>query len=176
MNKPSTKSCPYCAETISTEAKVCPRCRQWQTFRSFTNPVVFLSIVILVICALGIAAIIRLQRIIDPGPDFALFRNSLSVVESKIVFYEREKQTRLRTLVVLTNQSSYSWKDVEVEARYFDKEHRLIDAKTYQSTRGVILNHSELALEIESIPCRTESDYFSHEVYVRAARNSHSFP
>ena len=175
MSFTSTKTCRYCAETIAAGAKVCPRCRQWQTLWSLRNPAVQVLFLSGVTCALGIVLLVWLQRTFDPGPDFSLFRNSLTVVESKDFFYTDDKRLRLRTLVVLTNQSALSWKNIELEARYFDKENKYIDTKIYM-TGDVILCHDELALSTELFPCHPQSDYISHKIFVRAARNACAIP
>jgi hypothetical protein len=78
-------------------------------------------------------------------------------------------------LVALTNHGDYSWKDVQVEVRYFDKDQKLIDARVFETARSVIMGHGELALAIESNPCQPETNYSSHAVFVRHARSSHSF-
>lgn len=172
----SMKTCPCCAESISEAAKVCPRCRQWLKLLSFRNPAIVTSMYVFVVCVMGVGMIIWFERIIDPTPNFATQRDSLKVIESKRVFYERDKQPRLRTIVLLTNQSPYSWKDIEMEVRFFNNEHRLIDVGLRSTTTGFISGHDELALLIESVPCRPEVEYSSHEVAVRSARNSCAFP
>ena len=172
----SMKTCAYCAESISEAAKVCPRCRQWLKLLSFRNPAILASMYVFLVCVMGVGMIIWFERRIDPTPNFATQRDSLTVVESKRVFYERDKQPRLRTIVVLTNQGPYSWKEIEVEVRFFDKEHRLIDVGLRSTSAGFISGHDELALLVESVPCRAETDYSYQEAVVRAARNARAFP
>jgi len=40
LDTASSRICPFCAESIKNEAKVCPRCRQWLTLRSIRNPAI----------------------------------------------------------------------------------------------------------------------------------------
>jgi predicted nucleic acid-binding Zn ribbon protein len=40
LDTANTRTCPFCAESIKREAKVCPRCRQWLTLRSIRNPAI----------------------------------------------------------------------------------------------------------------------------------------
>ena len=46
VNSENQKVCPFCAETIPAAAKLCPRCGQWLSLRSFRHPVVIICVAI----------------------------------------------------------------------------------------------------------------------------------
>src|ERR1035437_3737796 len=52
MNAGNQRECPFCAETILTEAKVCPHCHQWLTLCSFRNAVVTTCVMTALLLAL----------------------------------------------------------------------------------------------------------------------------
>ena len=74
----------------------------------------------------------------------------------------------------LTNSSDVGWKDVGVEAQFFDKEGKLIDAITVNADnyRGVvILPHGETAFKIEGRASHPGTDYETNKLQVRWAKD-----
>ncbi len=81
-----------------------------------------------------------LESLFSEGESFGDYRNALSVVETKMVFGVTGAgcQHKSPTVVILgkiQNDSPVSWKDVRLEATFFDKDGKLIDAtqKEYYS-------------------------------------------
>ena len=83
-----SRTCPYCAESIKPEAKVCPRCRQWLTLRSIRNPAVAAWAYglphLVMYAVLGMLILTALNRFQNPNPDYTAFVNSLRVLESHL--------------------------------------------------------------------------------------------
>ena len=84
--------------------------------------------------------------------DFAIYRNEISVVNSRLS--QRISSSNLWNTVVgtLTNHSDIGWKDVGVEAQFFDKSGKMIDVITVNADdyRGVaILPHGQAAFKID---------------------------
>jgi Uncharacterised protein family UPF0547 len=172
-----TKVCPHCAETIKAAAKVCPHCRYWQNKWSFRNPHVSVTVYALVYFGFFTGLAIFLGQMFGPKEDFATYRNEISVVDSS--FSQRTSQSNLWNTVVgtLTNQSDISWKEVGVEAQFFDKSGKMIDAipiNSYDYQKPTILSHGEIAFKIEGKAARPTADYSTNKVYVRWAKDTRS--
>ena len=172
-----TKVCPHCAETIRAAAKVCPYCRYWQKKWSFANPRIIASVYVLMYFGLiGVAAIF-FDNIFGRKEDFAEYRDQITAVNSS--FAQRVYESNLWNTVVgtLTNQSSVSWKDVGVEARFLNRSGKMIDAITVGSLEyngQVILPHGVTAFKIEGKAACPAGDYWTNAINVRWAKDASS--
>jgi hypothetical protein len=168
------KVCPHCAETIKAAAKVCPHCRYWQKKWSLNNPKVVAIFIAVVMTGYCIGMGVFVEDIFGPKNDFAEFRNQITVINSEVSHQVRSSNTWVTVVGMATNQSETSWKNVGVEAQFFDKEGKMIDAITADGDyRGfTILPHGEAAFKIEGKATTPESQYVSHKVFVRTAKDT----
>src|SRR5690349_15460509 len=103
--------CPYCAERISSAAKLCPRCRQWLTFYSFRNPVVYFCVIAVPMFAVFGVLIYAAGNLTNPPPYYSDHKGSLQILKSNMNWVETYDGARLFVTGVLTNQSQIVWKN-----------------------------------------------------------------
>jgi hypothetical protein len=168
------KICPLCAESIKSAAKVCPHCRHWQKRWSLQNPQIGITLwtLVSIACLIGFGTLY--DRAFGPKEQFATYRNEIGVVDSQ--FSQRISRSNLWITVVgtLTNYSDVGWKDVGVEAQFFDKSGKLIDAITVNADdyRGVtVLPHGEAAFKVEGRASHPAADYETNKLNVRWAKD-----
>jgi hypothetical protein len=119
------------------------------------------------------------DKFLGPKEQFATYRDEISVVTSE--FSHRTYESNVMNTVVgtLTNRSKVGWKDVAVEAQFFDKSGKQIDAITVRADDYlaiVILPHGEAAFKIEGRAARPEADYNTYKVFVRWAKDVDAWP
>lgn len=115
-----------------------------------------------------------IEKTFAPKEQFATYRDEIQVVDSQ--FSQRISGSNLWMTVVgtLTNSSDVGWKDVEVEARFFGKTGKMIDAITANADdyHGVvILPHGTAAFKIEGRAAQPASDYKTNQLKVRWAKD-----
>ena len=98
---------------------------------------------------------------------------SLSVVASRMNFGTADNKPMVYVICVITNKTDMAWKDLEVDARFFNKTGTLIDAHTYHDS-STILPHDEMALRMGTTPFDSLSDYETYKIYIRSARDARS--
>lgn len=129
MKDDKTTVCKMCDMAISPNAKKCPYCQHFQTkwLMITYHPLSFIIFVAALVALMGT----MLSTTFSEGEPFANYRNAVSVVEPKMVFGITGCEHKSPTVVILgkiRNDSPVSWKDVRLEATFFDKEGRLVDA------------------------------------------------
>ena len=79
---------------------------------------------------------------------------------------------------IVTNRSDVAWKDVGLEAQFFNAEGQLIDAviQTGDYRGFAILPHSEQAFKIEGRSAKPQSEYAQHKVTARWAKDAAAWP
>lgn len=176
--QPQTKHCPYCAETIPAAAKLCPRCRQWLTLRSFRNPFIALPSIFAPMLAYLILILFGLSKVFrefqNPPPYYSGFQGSLRILESKMQWAETSDGSRLFITGILTNQSSLTWHSVEFETRFFNSNGQMIDAAN-GPTHFTILAGDDSAFRVIVNPMLSSNDYNSFKISVSTAKNEKSF-
>ena len=178
LDPTSSRTCPYCAESIKREAKVCPRCRQWQTLRSIRNPAIsvwvygFPHLVIYALMAMLILTAVN--RFTNPKPDYTDYVNSLRVTESRMNWAESGNGPRIYITGILTNQSGIAWRDIELECRFLDTNGLLVDA-AHPNVRLTIQPHDDSAFRAVVTPSHATNDYASFRLLVSTARNTKGF-
>jgi predicted nucleic acid-binding Zn ribbon protein len=171
----SSRTCPFCAETIKPAAKVCPRCRQWLTLRSIRNPAIAIWVfglphLAIYIC-LAVLVLTFLNRIENPRPNYTEYLNSLHVLESHMNWAGTGSDLRLYITGILTNQSAVAWRDIELQCRFFDANGLLIDA-AHPRAGLTIQPHDDAAFRAVVTPSRATNDYASFKATVSTARNT----
>ena len=177
-----TKVCPLCAETIKAAAKVCPHCHFWQKKWSLQNPRTMQSVSAVFMAVLIFGGMAGLgcffEYLFGPKREFAQYQSQISVTDSATSFHIANSNLMVSVVGVITNQSDFAWKQVGVEAQFFDGNSNLIDvieAKGEYFSDLAILPHSEASFKIESHATHKEQDYKSTKVFVRTGEDIHTF-
>jgi hypothetical protein len=175
MDPVSNRICPFCAETIKREAKVCPRCRQWLTFRSLRNPVIATWVYglphLAIYAVMAMVILTAVNRFQNPKPDYTEFANALQVTDSRMNWAETGNELRIYITGILTNQSDIPWRDIELECRFLDANGLLVDA-AHPHVGLTIHPHDDTAFRAVVSPGRPTNDYASFRILVTTARNT----
>jgi hypothetical protein len=179
MNSPENRTCPFCAEIIKTEAKLCPHCRQWLTLKSFRHPLIVFLFFIIPMAAILLGFITFLISAVDelqnPKPNYSEFPASLKLLESHMNWTGTSNGLRIYVTGVLTNTSPIPWRDGEFDCRFFDANGLMIDADTGYG-RIDVCPHGESAFRVSIIPTARTNDYVSFKVLVGNARSAKGLP
>ncbi len=177
LESTSSRTCPFCAESIKREAKVCPRCRQWLTLRSIRNPAISVWVYglphLAIYALVGMLILTALDRFQNPKPNYAAFVNSLRVLDSRMTWSETSSGLRIYVTGILTNQSEFAWRDMELECRFFDANGQLVDA-AHPHADLTIQPHDDTAFRAVVTPSHATNDYASFRISVSTARNTKS--
>jgi hypothetical protein len=114
---------------------------------------------------------IFLDSMLGQGRDFAEYRNQIRVVTSAMDFSQTDKEPYITTVGLLTNSSEFAWKDVQLEAQYFDDNGKLVDTGIERNLEAVVMPHAETAFRIRTLADKPESSYVSHKIMVRTAKD-----
>jgi hypothetical protein len=174
----AARTCPFCAETISAVAKVCPRCRQWLSFRSLRNPVVggFLvaSAMMTLWFGMGVALEKNLKRLSSQPPYYEEFPNALQVLQSRMNWVETKDGLRIFVTGMVTNQSAIPWHGVEFECRFFDANGALLDAANARGGYLTVRGNDDSAFRVAVVPGGASNDYHAFKILVSTAQNTKS--
>ena len=175
MNDPEKRTCPFCAEIIKAQAKVCPHCRQWLTLKSFRHPLVYTIVHLvpmLVIWVAGAVAVFSiLDRMQNPRPFYSEFPHAFRVLESRMNWAETKDGLRLFVTGVLTNDSPETWGSVEFDCRFLDAQGVMVDASTGYG-RVTVGPHDDSAFRVSVLPIAPRDAYASLKFSVGNARNT----
>ena len=165
--------CPFCREPVKAGAKKCPHCHQRQGRWAFLyHPAAMVAL--LMVPFVGFSLITRHE--FGTKENFSKYRDQILVRESSMHYSAADDKCGPTISVVGTirNNSAITWKDVYLEARYFDAGGKMIDTNGAQQYGLVIPPHGDVAFRIRGPADRAEQDYASHTVFVRSARDARS--
>lgn len=175
MNETTRRICPFCAESIPARARVCPRCRQWLSWRSLRHPqtqLLLIEIPLLVVVLLGLGQFVRaFHGLFDPRPNYSEAPGALTVIRSAFNWVDTEKGPRLFVTGVLTNHSALAWRDPEFECRFFDAEGHLVDA-AHRTSFLTVKPADDPAFRVVIEPARPREVYQTLQVKVSWAKNA----
>src|SRR3989339_1193293 len=167
------RTCPYCREAIKSSARKCPHCQQWLgRWALATHPAVYFLWMMVIFLALGIMFYSRFNFGISDSDNG--YQSQIRVVESAMHYTSTDEKCGPTLSVVgkIRNDSEIHWKDIFLEAQYFDTTGTMIDTEGSEQYGLVILPHQEVAFRISSTPVRPQHDYADHKVFVRSARDA----
>src|SRR5437867_3959478 len=85
------------------------------------------------------------EKTFGEGRDFAEYRDEIKVVSSSMQVSQTDKGRYVSVVGLLTNRSEFTWKEVQLEARYFDKDGKLIDTGLERNLFENVLPYAEAA-------------------------------
>ncbi len=149
---------------------MCPRCRQWLSWRSLRHPVVGVVGMLAMVLGVGWVFFQHVEQWYNPRPSFSEIPHALTVLESRLNWVATEKGPRIYLTGLLTNHSPRAWRDPEFECRFFDAAGQLIDVGHRTSFQTVAAGaDSGFRLVVE--PQHPREAYHSHRLWVTHARH-----
>lgn len=129
MKNENTTVCKMCYMEINPKAKKCPYCQHFQNkwLMIAYHPLSFILSMVMMVASMGTL----LETHFSEGESFANHRGTVSVADTRMAFGVSGCEHKSPTIAIfgrIQNNSLVSWKDVRLEATFFDKEGRLIDA------------------------------------------------
>jgi hypothetical protein len=114
------------------------------------------------------------RREVGSPDNFERYRDQISVVASSLHHAAGDDKCGPTVAVIgkIKNNSEVAWKDVYLEAQYFDAHGAMIDTNGAEQYGLVIPAHEEVAFRIRGSAARAGPEYTSHKVFVRSARDA----
>jgi hypothetical protein len=162
-----TKACSWCAEPIRARAKVCICCGRLQP-KSQAKIVWPSAIPFLVAAVFFVIGAVQFRNLFAPGREFEPFRERIAIVESQMHFSQTTNGNYISAMGQIRNDSTFAWKDFQLEVQYYDKEGRMIDTRSERLMQTIPAAATN-AFRIRASADKPESAYASHKVFVRSA-------
>lgn len=162
------KTCPYCREAIHGEARKCPHCGQW-----LGKAMAMIYIPSVIFLAIALYVMVGSLSFFPGRSDPAVLVRHMSIVESSFRFNTAGDSTHVSAVGTIRNDSEdVAVDDIYIEVQYFDAEGSMIDAEGAEQYGLVLLPGSEAAFRLHAHASAPESEYASHEVFIRSAREA----
>lgn len=175
MSTEETKFCKMCYKEISSKAKKCPYCQHWQnkwsmiTFHPLFTMIPGMIVFIVIFALLGK----MFQTTFSEGEPFSQYTALLSIIETQMVFGVNECEHKSATVAILgkiRNESTIAWKDIKLEAIFFDKEGKMIDT-TQRETTSTVPTNGESAFKISFRREFPQENYNSFKIRIISAKD-----
>jgi hypothetical protein len=119
---------------------------------------------------------IWLGRVFSPGRDFEPFRTQIVVESSSMHFGQTTNGNFISAIGTLRNDSPHAWKEIQIEAQFYDTNGRLIDTRTESRFGQVLPPGNAQAFRIRTPADKPELSYAGHKVFVRSAKDARTWP
>lgn len=175
MNTEETKTCKMCYKEISSKAKKCPYCQHWQnkwsmiTFHPLFGMIPVMVVFIALIALLGK----DFKSTFSDGEPFSQHAALLSIKETQMVFGVNECEHKSPTVAILgkiRNESNFAWKDIKLEAQFFDKEGKMIDT-TQRETLSTVPANGECTFKLSFKREFPQENYARFKIRIISAKD-----
>jgi len=153
---------------MHAEARKCPHCNQWV---GKAMAMVYVPLIIL----FGFAAYLLIWplSLFGGGADPAAVLSKIVVVDSSFRFNTQGDHTYVSAVGTIRNNSEeIAADDVYIEVQYFDGEGTLIDTEGAEQYGLTLLPGAEVAFRLQAHASSPVSEYATHKVFVRSAREA----
>jgi hypothetical protein len=174
MEEITSRICKMCYKEIDNRAKKCPYCQHLQNKISMVvfHPVFGVFFVLIPMLLVFIFTGLMFKRILDQGEDFTPYRNQIAISESELKFGHTARGPTVVVMGKMTNNSSLSWKDVNLEVRFYDNDNKLVDTDQKNKYSFVVPANDVSTFKV-SIPREfPEEQYASCKVRILSGRDS----
>jgi hypothetical protein len=174
MEEITSKTCKMCYKEIDRRAKKCPYCQHLQNKISMVvfHPAFGIFLVLTPMLLVYIFVGLFFKGIFNQGEDFTPYRNQITISESELKFGETSRGPTVVVIGKMTNNSSLSWKDVQLEVRFYDKNEKLVDTDQKEKYSFVVPENDISTFKV-SIPREfPEVQYANCEVRILSAADA----
>jgi hypothetical protein len=177
MDTTTKKTCKMCCQEIDAKAKKCPFCHHWQS-RAVGwcyHPLV----TILPIGVMFVTAGAMIQSTFNSGEPFESHRDELVIKESAMKFGTQSNCCNGATVDVLgtlKNTSRFSWKDINVEARFYGEHGKLMDGGQKLQYSLEVPAGSEAVFKVSLRRDFPQEAYKTHTIKILSAKDNRSWP
>jgi len=166
----NSKLCNMCYQQIDARARKCPFCHHWQ---NKIQAILFHpAIAILPIVLVFIIGPLMFKRVFDPGKSFDPYKNQVKITGSQLTFGQSDCGQTLVIMGTFKNDSDVTWKDLQLEARFFDHEGKLIDTGQKNEYTFVLQAKSEAPFKLSMKREFPSEKYASHTVRILTAKDA----
>jgi hypothetical protein len=172
MEEITSKICKMCYKEIDSRAKKCPYCQHWQNKFSMTvrHPAFALFLTMGFIVVFGV--IFESLFVFDKGESFANYRNQIKINKTELKFGETGRGPTVVVMGEIKNNSALSWKDIQLEVRFYDNNEELSDTDQENKYSFFVPANDVSPFKI-SIPREfPEEQYASFQVRILSAKDS----
>ena len=166
-----SKTCGICCMEIPVGARKCPYCRHWQyrLTQIVAHPFFGIALVVVIFVPLIAVYFMLMSNLFSRGELLRDYADQITIVESKLEFgFEEDEQKHPTVAIVgkVKNSSNVDWKDVRLQAEFFNSKGDLIDAGQEQYRSPFLPANQEIGFKISFPRQFPESQYTNHKVRV----------
>ncbi|MHC4543571.1 MAG: FxLYD domain-containing protein [Planctomycetota bacterium] len=172
MEEVTSKTCKMCYKEMDSRAKKCPYCQHWQSKFSkiVWHPAFAVFLIMGFIVVFGV--IFESLFVFDKGEDFAPYRNQITIRKSELKFGETSHGPTVVVMGEIKNNSNLSWKDVQLEVRFYDNNNKLIDTDQ-KNKYSFVIPANDISTFKVSIPREfPEEQYANCKVRILSAKDA----
>jgi len=174
MEEITSKICKMCYKEIDSRAKKCPYCQHCQNKFSMVvfHPAFGVIFVLIPILLVYIFMGLMFKGMFDQGEDFTPYRTQIAISEPELKFGKTARGPTVVVMGKMTNNSSLSWKDVQLEVRFYDKDNKLIDTDQKEKYSFVVPANDISTFKVSILREFSEEQYANFKVRILSARDS----